>query len=485
MAKTRIIPGVQVAVIKEVVPPQLSPSGVLGLIGITENIPETTERAASWNTFIETFGPASAYSMPDARQAIENGVFELVVCPTQAGEGEKAFVEIEKQSESKKKSKKDSCAFILEARAAGPWANQLKVKVRSYTVNRLKNDKNEEIDVFDLEMQIPHTQDYEKHRNLTMDEGEPNNVATILQDHSSIAVVKADSMAKPEALKTSDQYVFTGGKDASATAYIKAVQKLINEPDVDMVLASIQDITTGADKKKSDKTNAAINATNIYSTIISHCNTLSEESKGRIGFGQIPVWASPEEAVKMVEGLNSDRFVLLAPCGVAGAVAGMIGGLNYFHSPTFKTLSGLGAYSSGLGVEEQRTLLRAHVVPVVKERGRGIIVLRGLTTDGDQISVRRVADRAVRGVKMIGELFIGRLNTEDGRNSLKQKLVEFLMQMEKENAIVPSTDGTDPAFKINVYSSQADFAQGIVRIDMAVRPVRAIDFIYATVLVQV
>jgi hypothetical protein len=47
------------------------------------------------------------------------------------------------------------------------------------------------------------------------------------------------------------------------------------------------------------------------------------------------------------------------------------------------------------------------VVPVVEQRGRGVIVLRGITTDGDQISVRRIADRAVRGVRMLGEMFIG------------------------------------------------------------------------------
>jgi hypothetical protein len=47
----RIIPGVQVTVVKEVVPPQLAPSGVLGLIGITEKeVPSnsTTVRASSW-----------------------------------------------------------------------------------------------------------------------------------------------------------------------------------------------------------------------------------------------------------------------------------------------------------------------------------------------------------------------------------------------------------------------------------------------------
>ena len=42
----------------------------------------------------------------------------------------------------------------------------------------------------------------------------------------------------------------------------------------------------------------------------------------------------------------------------------------------------------------------------------------------------------------------------------------------------------DPAFVVDVYSTQTDFAQGIVRIDIAVRPVRAIDYIYATIRVK-
>jgi hypothetical protein len=123
-------------------------------------------------------------------------------------------------------------------------------------------------------------------------------------------------------------------------------------------------------------------------------------------------------------------------------------------------------------------------VPVATMRGRGTVVVRGITTDGDQISVRRVADHAVRGVKLIGDLFIGRLNNATGRGALHEKLVEFLVQMQNDGAIVPSTNGQDPAFKVNVYASEDDFTKGIVRVDMAVRPVRAIDYIYATVLVQ-
>jgi hypothetical protein len=80
--------------------------------------------------------------------------------------------------------------------------------------------------------------------------------------------------------------------------------------------------------------------------------------------------------------------------------------------------------------------------------------------------------------KNISDLFIGTLNNETGRAALRGTIAAFLTGMEKEGSIVPSTDGTEPAYLIDVYSSQMDFAQGIVRVDMAVRPVRAMDYIY-------
>jgi hypothetical protein len=129
-------------------------------------------------------------------------------------------------------------------------------------------------------------------------------------------------------------------------------------------------------------------------------------------------------------------------------------------------------------------MLNAGILPLRAQRGRGIIVVKGITTSKEQISVIRTTDHAVRLVKAIGDRFIGTLNNATGRSALKEKLTEVLLQMEKEGAIVPSTDGTEPSFVVDVYSSQLDFAQGIVRVDMAVRPVRAIDYIYATVTVQ-
>jgi len=90
----------------------------------------------------------------------------------------------------------------------------------------------------------------------------------------------------------------------------------------------------------------------------------------------------------------------------------------------------------------------------------------------------------VRDVKATADKYIGLLNNEVQRNALKQQITALLLQMERDGALVPSTDGKSPAFSADVYSTQADFANGIVRIDIAVRPVRAIDFVYATILVR-
>lgn len=470
-----IIPGVEVKVVKEVLAPQLAPSGVLGLVGLVEN-PAGVGRAASWRSFIDHFGAASALSLPEAAQALGNGVFELVVCPVACD----SFASFAVPAASGK-------AFTLTARAPGPWGNAIQASIATREVSTgEKNDKDEDITrtVFDLTLRYAGSDYREVHRNLSADAADTQrNLRDVLAAQSQLVRV-AEERDKLKVPKDSPDVTTTGAapwslagaSDADAAAYRSALAELENESDVDMVLVSVQD--------KRDVARLG----RIYADVVSHCERMSARSQGCIGFGEVPPGTPADiaaSAEKLSGSLVSDRFVLIAPAGVVGAVAGMTGSLDYFQSPTFKRLSGLGDPSPALGVEAQQELLRRNLVPVVTQRGRGIIVLRGLTTDGDQISVRRVADHAVRGVKTIGELFIGRLNNEEGRGALKQKLVEFLVQMQKEGAIVPSTDGSDPAFKVNVYSSQQDFAQGIVRVDMAVRPVRAIDYIYATVLVQV
>ncbi|WP_020394498.1 phage tail sheath C-terminal domain-containing protein [Thiolinea disciformis] len=456
---TLIIPGVEVKVVKEVLPPQLAPSGILGLIGLTEKIPtQGLGRVKSWNRFIELFGSASAYTMPEVLQALSNGVSELVIIP----------LEYKDKITKANHTHSDQGNFKLESKIPGTLGNEIAYSVfwKSISGNIACDLK-----IYFKEKLV------ETHRNIK----ESDFLKQLEHNSSFLRVLDTVSFPKQEnsSQNTPTQEVriplANGSNESWNDLTSDAINKLKNEPDVDMVMVSIPS-TVDIDAAKE-----------IYSQISSHCEEMSKKSQGRIGFAQV-IGSSEQEisenAVKLSETLHSDRMVLVAPASTAGAVAGMIGSLDYFQSPTFKSLS-IASVSPSLGVETQEALLKQNIVPVVSYQGRGIIVLRGLTSDGDQISVRRIADHAVRGVKSISELFIGRLNNEDGRIALKQKLIAFLMQMEKEGALVPSTDGSDPAFKVNVYSSQTDFAQGIVRIDMAVRPVRAIDFIYATVLVQV
>lgn len=482
---TLIIPGVQVEVVKEVLPQQLAPSGVLGLIGFTEKGGDKVVRASSWTRFIELCGAASAYSLPEARQALDNGVYELVISPLAASAGTAAAVstaaspkrrllaeqkaavdkhdtvaaaKAETDAKSAAVSDATTKGLSLVARAPGSWGNALAVRVKY-------RDNLDQTVSFDLSIKRPggDTTGWESFRDVRV-----SNLAAVLERSALVRVDKTATQDWPAEGETLGQ----GGQDADADAYATALGRLTGEPDVDMVLAAVPpDISP-------------VKLTRIYGDVIAHCNKMSSDCKGRIGFGQVPQASEVEASLRLANNLVSDRFVLVAPSGVVGAVAGKVGGLSYFHSPTFKVVSGLGEIES-IVVEDQRGLLTGNVVPVVVERGKGVLILRGLTTDGDQISVRRVADHAVRVMKRVGDLFVGLLNNADGRSALKQKLVAELLQMEKDGAIVPSTDGKDPSFKVEVYSSQTDFAQGIVRVNMAVRPVRAIDYIYATITVQV
>lgn len=554
---SRIIPGVQVTVVKEVVPPQLAPSGVLGIVGLVTPPRAGTsrgaiERVGTWARFRELYGRGTARVMPEAQQAFQNGVFELVVVDLESSVAEQAAVTLQANGND---------FLTFRARARGTRPNGLQVHLvpqgNGYEV-RLRRD-GEGLELYrnvsllpgergwlpsvlqqgDSEIEVdPPAVAYGSFLAATVLTGAAGSteatIATIAGVVSVVLVVQQPSPPPVPALPSVSVFqdvagihvtrgpdelflipagdageglaglraaiasqpgmslrvelpaaagTLTGGVDASEDEYIAGLGLLEDVADVDLVAVALQD--------HGDVGNGRASA--IYSAIVAHCETMSADARGRIGFGQVspaaplPAAGNDDDPLdlQMADLLRCDRFVLLAPHGALGAVVGRIGSLPYHQSPTFKTLAGLGDFRPALRVEQQRQYLQQNIVPIAEVPGRGVAVVRGLTTDGDQINVRRIADRAVRGVRIIGELFIGKLNTEDGRNALKQKLTEFLLQMQADDALVPSTDGTDPAFKLDVYSSQADFAQGIVRVDLAVRPVRAIDYIYATVLVQV
>jgi len=252
-----------------------------------------------------------------------------------------------------------------------------------------------------------------------------------------------------------------------------ALDMLQSEPDVDIVMACATGLSSDPAVTPS-----------VHSLIEAHCKTMEGYAKNRIGLGTVNENEAVTAICSRTTNLASNRFALIAPYGNLGAVAGLISRLNYYESPTFKSLSGISELEKNYSPSEQQLLLSAGIIPIEAQRGRGIIVVKGITTKKDQISVIRIADHSVRGVKSIADLFIGTLNSPSGRMALKGKITEFLMRMEREGSLVPSTDGKEPAYLLDVYSSELDFAQGIVRVDMAVRPVRAMDYIYATILVE-
>jgi len=158
-----------------------------------------------------------------------------------------------------------------------------------------------------------------------------------------------------------------------------------------------------------------------------------------------------------------------------------------FRSPTFKGVPLLRTAPGHFRESELRRLVdpvSGNVLVVQQHPTRGVIVVKGIATSGQQINVTRTADQAVREIKRIAEGFIGELNDEANRVALAQQVTSFLLGLERDGAIVPSADGVDPAFQSRVFATPLDFAQGIVRIDLAIRPVRAVDFVFATLRVK-
>lgn len=300
----------------------------------------------------------------------------------------------------------------------------------------------------------------------------------LLTQSKLIRVTPESSFATGKALPvaTNGPRTFNDGTSPSVSAFKTAIDLLCEDTRIDLVCAAIEPSRSDAD------------VATIHQALLSHAVSMSDNGAPRIAFGSITAAeaANVDKIKDHASAVRNRRFVLVAPPQTEGLLAGMVGRMDVQESPTFKTISLQGMAAASYRESELNRLLGTTInLCVIQERaGRGIVVLKGINTIGDQISVTRVADKAIRETKAIAENFIGILNSEEARIALKQQLVATFLRMEREGAIVPSTDGKDPAFIVDVYSTQQDFAQGIVRIDIAVRPVRAIDYIYATIRVK-
>ena len=491
---TLILPGVEIQVVKEIVAGQLNPSGILGLIGITEeNKDGSTKklgRASSYKGLTNLYGRSVDYTVPDAKQAFQNGVSEVVMVPISSSAMTTSTLDL--------KGSSGDTVFKLTARAKGSWANNVNVK--------LEGKEDDEGNKTMVRLTLSYKDAVEFYDNLYLDPSHDRYFCKVINEQSDLVTAQNPGNKKggkknnkkeeaaegePEAensapadttVKELPNDVVTTLEEGSspiAKDYDNALTQLEGEDDVDLVLASIDNYSDW-DKIK-----------HVHASIDAHCKVMSGNCMNRIGFGTVPppeTFATPEDEVDFISKqtltMNSDRFILVAPHGVVGAVVGLVGNLPVHQSPTFKTVAGVPGLSQKYAPSHLKSLLKSNILSLEAKKGKGIIVEKGICTSGEQISVQRVADKAVRGTKMIGDLFIGTLNNVNGRNALREKCIEFFLQMEKDGAIVPSADGSDPSHKVDVYATDDDISKGIVRLDIAVRPVRAIDYVYGTILVR-
>lgn len=473
-----IIPGVQILVVRELVPRPLGATGILGIVGYTEvdQSQNPLKALGSVQEFRAEFGPGSLNAMPEVAQAFAAGLNQVVVANLPWDQATPASVVLKPKVNGEEKP------VQLRARVGGSWGNDMFLRVAYKPGPSGPGTGVVEVAVFqggDLQHPV------EVLRNLSPKTGDERFFLTVVKNESSFVttdweapagavVIPADPYA--DTPKQGQPVPLAGGEEASLGAFFNALARLEAFSDIDMVATS----------QRLDTTTAA----SLDAQVLAHCERMSRVARPRIGFGQAPPPVAKGgrpniPAVCTAAGrLASDRYVMVAPHGYMGAVIGMIAGLPYYESPTFKRLSGVSSLTFDFTDTNLEELIKGGVCAVDEVPRKGIACVKGITTDTSQISVTRVADRAVRHVQNIAQDFIGLLNTEAQRLALKQRITEAFARMEREGALVPSTDGKSPPFVVNVESLPDDFAAGRVRVDIAIRPVRAIDYIYATIKVQ-
>jgi hypothetical protein len=277
-----------------------------------------------------------------------------------------------------------------------------------------------------------------------------------------------------------DAGVLTGGASPTVDDYNTAIDLLTDDTRIDTLIATLEPNRSDAD------------VSSIHQTLAAQASTMADKGAPCIAYGSITANENAPGPNRIASirahaaAVHSRRFVLVSPPGAAGAVAGTIARFDPQDSPTFKSTPLFEVAPASYRETELNVLLGSTInLCVVQNRtGHGVVVLRGLDTSGDQISVTRVADEAIRETKAICENFIGVLNNDNARTALRQQLIATFTRMASEGALVPSTDGSSPPFLVSVHSTETDFDQGIVRVDIAVRPVRSIDYVYASIEVQ-
>ena len=174
MPSPLVIPGVQVLTVFEPSPALPSLTGILGVVGVCDRGPVNPTPVGSMGEFLDTFGPASRYTMPEVQTSFANGVSEMYIARTTPGRGQKAQRDFATEA--------GDAAVTLVARAEGAWGNQIGVQFTQIKTLSGNGVKYVNLDVFLGDNLV------ESHNSLVTDETSPNYLFSRINQQSRLVV---------------------------------------------------------------------------------------------------------------------------------------------------------------------------------------------------------------------------------------------------------------------------------------------------------
>jgi Phage tail sheath protein subtilisin-like domain/Phage tail sheath C-terminal domain len=264
-----------------------------------------------------------------------------------------------------------------------------------------------------------------------------------------------------------------GQDNVNSTEYETGLEQLLNE-NVHIIIAAGQ---SGNDTDISK---------NIGTALQSHVAEASNEKTKReriavVGGSKIT------QPNNVGHNLDSDRVVFVAPgiittdassgkavtlpgAYAAAAIAGMLSAASPHVSLTNKTVS-VNDLEIKFNPSQLEQLILSRVLAT--EIRQGIRVVKAITTSTNtafqQITTRRIVDYAKYGVRSAANPYIGLLNNDRVRKTLKGSINGFLAGMVDDEMLI--------GYQLDVTATRDEQIRGIARVTMTIQPTFSIDYI--------
>ncbi len=475
MAQPYDLPGMRMGVRKVADDSPADRSGVVGLVGVVEQLPRNPMTVHSFREFYEHCGEASRFTIPEAEQLFLNGAASVILAGVKGGE----------------RARLTTPFITLEAKAPGRWGDAIAVEIKPKPAPEIAPS----ILLVDLFVSYLGGSHLETHTDLRIVPEDPSGldeelttlpgrdlVSTVNRESSVVTVEEAAKaeqfcgtfMAQDDAEQF--QRRLSGGAWPSVDKYIAALQHLERSEGVDVVTVSIPPSFYGAPGRDD--------ASKLHDALLEHVGKTSRRAQPRLAVGTMsPHTDTPvDDATRRARRIAHDRFILAAPWGVHGAVAGLLASSSPHESPTRKPLRGVDRVSHEFSRSDRQRLVQNGVLVVAVSPNPGAFIEKGVSTSGERLGATRIADQVLQGASSVAERFVGSPYSRSIVMAIEAAVHDYLHGLEKRGTLT-AREGS-PAYKVHAYSSDSDYEKGIVRLDIAIRPVRAIEYIYGSIVVQ-